>query len=232
MKHLLPILFFLLTVTAYAQDYEQPVPFNGLVTDVLGKPLARVTITRSSTGEVTRTDKKGRFAFVDVPADDTLTFSLRKGRESYTVPVNNKRSLKVMILTTGVDAREDQQLVDIGYGYIKLKNKTQARNGISGDELRHSGYSNLLQALQGRIPGLNIQTSGRPGDTGDINIRGVKSFFASSTPLFVVDGTIVEDISHISIYDVEYVEVMKEAAIYGSRGANGAILIKTRTGIE
>ncbi|MCD8262332.1 MAG: TonB-dependent receptor plug domain-containing protein [Bacteroides sp.] len=230
MKHLLPILFCLFALIASAQEYEyeQPVPFNGVVTDISGKPLARVTVTRTSTGEVTRTDKKGRFAFTDVHATDTLVFTQRKGRESYAVPVDSKRSLKVMILTSGVDAREDQQLVDIGYGYIKLKNKTQARNGISGDELRRSGYSNLLQALQGRIPGLNIHTTGRPSDTGDINIRGIKSFYASSTPLFVVDGTIVDDISHISIYDIDYVEVMKEAAIYGSRGANGAILIKTK----
>ena len=84
--------------------------------------------------------------------------------------------------------------------------------------------------MQGRIAGLNITTSSAPGGEENVIIHGQKSFYASSTPLFVVDGVIVDDLSTVSIYDVDYVEVMKEASIYGSRGANGAILVRTKSG--
>ena len=127
-----------------------------------------------------------------------------------------------------VQAKEDQELVDFGYGFVKRREFTGYSSGISGEELRRSGASTILSALQGRIAGLNITTSSAPGEREGVIIHGQKSFYSSSTPLFVVDGVIVDDLSTISIYDVDYVEVMKDASIYGSQGANGAILVRTR----
>ena len=99
---------------------------------------------------------------------------------------------------------------------------------ITGESLRRGGYSNLLSALTGRVSGLNISSDGTPGGEGTVNIRGVNSILCSSTPLFVVDGIVTETLVDISLYDVDYVEIMKEAHIYGARGANGAILVFTK----
>ena len=85
-----------------------------------------------------------------------------------------------------------------------------------------------MAALQGRVPGLNISGTEAPGSEGSVNIRGFKSFTGSNTPLFVVDGMIVETLTDVPLYDIDYVEILKEASFYGSRGANGAIVVFTR----
>ena len=122
-----------------------------------------------------------------------------------------------------------QENIDIGYGTIKKKNNTTPRNGISGEELQRSGETNLMRALEGRIPGLVITTSGRLGDEPSVTMRGMTSINLSNEPLYIVDGVEVGSLDFVSIYDVDYVEVMKDASIYGSRGANGAIIVHTKT---
>lgn len=212
---------------------RQGTPLNGLVTDADGKALSKVKISLTGdTDRKTRTDRKGRFGLADVMPTDTLRLDY-KG-EAYAIPVEGRKHLRIVwyLERHTADAREDTTLVDIGYGLEKRKRYAGYSNGISGEELRKSGASTLLEALQGRIAGLRISTPNRPGDQGDVLIQGTKSILASSTPLFVVDGMIVEDISSVSLYEVEHVEVMKDASIYGSRGANGAILIRTRRGTK
>ncbi len=212
---------------------QQSTPLNGLVTDADGKALSKVKISLTGdTDRKTRTDRKGRFGLADVKPTDTLRLDF-KG-EAYAIPVEGRKHLRIVwyLERHAADAREDTTLVDIGYGLEKRKRYAGYSNGISGEELRKSGASTLLEALQGRIAGLRISTPNRPGDQGDVLIQGTKSILASSTPLFVVDGMIVEDISSVSLYEVEHVEVMKDASIYGSRGANGAILIRTRRGTK
>ncbi len=226
MKQLILFLLVLLPFLPSAAQQRDYIPFNGLIHNAEGKPLSGIKVIRQSTGESMKSDKKGRFGFRDITPEDTLML-VTKEKDTYTIPVDGKKSMKIVVLPSGINASEDRELQDIGYGYIKRRDKTQASSGISGEELRRSGYNNLLQALQGRIPGLSVQTN-HTGQTTEVNIRGQRSFYGSNTPLFVVDGIIVESISHISVYDVEYVEVLKEASIYGSRGANGAILIKTK----
>ena len=127
-------------------------------------------------------------------------------------------------------AEEDQQLVDLGFGFVSRREYTGASNFISGEELRRSGASDVLSALQGRVPGLNITgPSGLGGQNQQVNIRGERSFTADATPLFLIDGVVVPSFEGINLNDIDYVEVMKEASVYGSNGANGAIIIHTKT---
>ena len=231
MKRALLFLFLLLPVLAWAVEPEETeqVPFNGVVTDLTGRPLKGVKVFLHSEGYYARSDKQGRFGLMNVAADDTLHLRYRK--EKYAVPVNGRRSIRIHLgdqLTPQAD--EDQELASLGYGFVKRREMLQPSSGIKGEDLVRSGYSNLLQALQGRVPGLNITSTGRPGKSGAVSMRGINSLNCPQTPLFVVDDVIVDNIDFINLYDVDYVEVMRDASIYGSRGANGAILVRLKRG--
>lgn len=205
---------------------EQGIPFNGTISDIAGNPIrgARIYISKA---RVARSDKRGRFGLTNVEATDTLHIYYKK--QIYDIPVQGRKSMRVR-LGDRLEAEEDQELVNWGYGFVKKRESLEVSSGISGDDLVRSGYSNLTQALQGRVPGLVVTGGSRPGESAELNIRGTNSFYADQTPLFVVDGMIVDNIDYISVYEVERVEVLKEASIYGSRGANGAILITTKRG--
>ncbi len=210
---------------------EEGVPFNGLVTDETGKGISNVKVSLlKQSDKRTSTNRKGRFGLTNVTGDDTL--KLVRKKETYIIPIEGRKSLKIVWQSQSHDlqAAEDQDLVDYGYGFVKRREFTGYSSGISGDELRRTGASTILEALQGRIAGLHVTTSAQPGDEAKVMIHGTKSFYASSTPLYVVDGNIVSDLNMVSIYDVEYVEVMKDGSIYGSQGANGAILVRTKKG--
>lgn len=146
------------------------------------------------------------------------------GQES--VGIENEQIRKAEQIKSAIE--EEQKLADRGFGYVKGSERTQPRNGISGDELRRTGCNNVLDALVGKVPGLNITPSNLPGEEATAYIRGINSVKGPITPLFIVDGVIVESLLDVSIYVVDYVEVLKDASIYGSRGANGAILVHTK----
>lgn len=232
MRHLLYLLMLaLLPTMAWAAEPEgkQDVPFNGIVTDVTGSPLRGVRVYLHTEGYSAKTDKKGRFGLTNVGENDTLHLKYR--HTVYLVPIEGRKSIRIRLgdqLTP--EAQEDQDLVDLGYGFVKRRESVQSSSGIRGEDLIRSGYSNLLQALQGRVPGLNIYVSGRPGDEGTVRMRGTNSFYLDQTPLFVVDGVVVSSLDFVNLYDVDYVEIMREASIYGAQGANGAILVRLKHG--
>lgn len=203
---------------------QEHVPFNGIVTDLAGQPLkgARIYVMQ---GCVAHSDRKGRFGLTDVQPTDTL--HIRYRREVYDVPVEGRKSMRIR-LGDRIESQEDQDLVNWGYGFVKRRESLEVSNGISGESLRHLGYSNLLQALQSRVPGLNIFCTSRPGDQPQVSMRGINSLTCDQTPLFVVDGVVVSSLEFINVQDVDHVEILKDASIYGSRGANGAILVTTR----
>ena len=127
-------------------------------------------------------------------------------------------------------AEEDQQLVSLGFGFVSHREHTGVSNYISGDDLRRSGQNDVLSALQGRVPGLNVTgAAGMGGQHQQVNMRGEHSFTADSTPLYLIDSVVVPSFDGINLNDVDYVEVMKEASVYGSQGANGAIIVHTKT---
>lgn len=221
------LLFFLAFLVSYQLSAQQQgVPFNGIVSDISGTPIkgARIYISKS---RVARSDKRGRFGLTNVAPTDTIHVYYKK--KTYDIPVIGRKSLRIR-LGDQLQAQEDQELVNWGYGFVKKRESLEISSGISGEDLVRSGYTNITMALQGRVPGLVVNQTGRPGQDAELNIRGTNSFYADQTPLFVVDGIVVESLDFISVYDVERVEVLKEASIYGSRGANGAILVTTKKG--
>ena len=225
MTRLLPLLLTLLLCLPLSAQ-QKGIPFNGTVADISGSPIkgARIYISKS---RVARSDKQGRFGLTNVGATDTIHVLYKK--QIYDIPVLGRKSLRIR-LGDQLQAQEDEELVNWGYGFVKKRESLEISSGISGEDLVKSGYTNITMALQGRVPGLVVNQTGRPGQDAELNIRGTNSFYADQTPLFVVDGVVVESLDFISVYDVDRIEVLKDASIYGSRGANGAILVTTKRG--
>lgn len=220
-------LFLLLCMMCIGINAQRKVPFNGLLMDMSGKPIKKARVYVKTIKDYALTNAKGQFGLTDVMADDTLKILIKK--KLYSVPVDGRKSLSIRLADgENIQAKEDLELVDLGFGYVSRREHTGVSNIISGDELRKSGYHNVISALQGRIPGLNITGNGSQGNEMDVNIRGTRSFTASSTPIFIVDNVKVPSFEGLNLNDVDYVEVMKDASVYGASGSNGVIIVHTK----
>lgn len=206
--------------TAVAED----VPFNGLILDTAMKPVNKVKVYVNDPNYFARTDKQGRFGLTNILPTDTLTFEF-SGKRKARIPVDGRKSLKIILdLDGNPTATQDDELVDTGFGYVKRREFTGSSSGLKGETLRRSGRTNLLEALSGLVAGLTVtQKDGRLVP----NIRGQRSLTLSNEPLYIVDGSEVDNIDNLNVYDVEHVEILKDASRYGMRGANGAILVTT-----
>lgn len=224
MRHLMLVLMLVMAGAVMAGESEGDIPFNGLILDGNNQPVKKVKVYNTDKDRYAMSDKKGRFGLTNVGAEDTLTLIVKKNK--IRIPVEGRKSMKI-ILEEGpkYNVWQDEDLVNEGYGYVKRREYTGSSAGISGDQLRRSGQRNVLQALTGLVPGLTVTTT--DGQTR-ANIRGQRSLLLSNEPLYMVDGTQVESLDFVSVYDVEHVEVLKSAPQYGMRGANGAILVTTR----
>ena len=222
---LLLIITFLFSLNLSAQ---RKVAFNGLLTDGSGNPIKSARIYVRTSKDYALTNKKGQFGLTNVFPNDTLKILIKK--KLYQVPVDGKKSMKIRLADEkNIQSQEDAELIDLGFGYIRRREHTGVSNIISGEEFRKSGYHNVIEALQGRVPGLSVTGQGAQGKAMDVNIRGNRSFTASSTPVYVIDNVVVSSFDGLNLNDVDYVEVMKDASIYGSSGANGAIIVHTKT---
>lgn len=221
-KYLLPLIVLVtIAIPAFAD-----VPFNGLLLDREMKPKKGVKVYVKDPKRYATTDKKGRFGLTDVQPDDTLHLVLSK-KETLLVPVEGRRGIRIVLAgDKSALAENDEEIANTGYGYVKRREFTGVSSGISGDRLRATGARDILSGLKGLVPGLNV--TGAVGNQS-VNIRGVKSLTLSNEPLYVVDGIVVSSLDYISIYDVDHVEVIKDGSQYGSRGANGAIVVTTKT---
>lgn len=220
-KRIYSFLFIVgLVVSALAE-----VPFNGLVLDREMKPKKGVKVYVKDPKRYAVTDRKGRFGLTDVQPDDTLHLIVSK-KETLIVPVEGRRGIRIVLVgNKGAQAENDEEIANTGYGYVKRRELTGVSSGISGDRLRATGARDVIGALKGLVPGL-IVTNGSGGK--EVTIRGTHSLTLSNEPLYIVDGVVVQSLDFLSIYDVDHVEVIKDASIYGSRGANGAIVVTTK----
>lgn len=207
------------------------VHIRGRVVDAQGNPMPGVTIQIEGTTTGTTTDANGRFE-LNAPDNSTLTVS-SIGYETQTIKLGTQnRELRIRLLASNSQLNE---LVVIGYGTQRKEAITGSVSSISGKSMREVPASNISNALQGRLPGVQIsQTSTQPGSTMQILIRGQRSISASNAPLIVLNGIPFSgSLSDIDPVDVKSISVLKDAsatAIYGSRGANGVILITTNQG--
>lgn len=223
------ILSLLLCLSCIATNAQRKVPFNGLLLDALGKPIKNARIYTINPRNYALSTSEGRFGLTDVSANDTLRILIKK--RIYKIPTDGKKSIIINLSDEkNITSREDAELINLGFGYVSRREYSGVSNIITGDELRKGGYQSVISALQGRIPGLDITGSYNSFSAGNqnISVRGTRSFMACSTPVFILDNMKVSSFEGVNLNDVDYVEVLKDASVYGSEGANGAIIVHTR----
>ncbi|MEQ9443453.1 MAG: TonB-dependent receptor [Cyclobacteriaceae bacterium] len=202
---------------------------TGKVTDEDNEALPGATVLEMGTTNGTITDINGNFS-LSAAEDATLIFSY-VGYRQVEVPVNGRSVIDVKLL---LDVASLDEIVVVGYGTVKKSDLTGSVSSISAEDLTAYPSINPIQALQGRTAGLQIRpTSGEPGASYTVRIRGASSINAASDPIYVVDGFVGGVLPPAE--DIESIEVLKDAsatAIYGSRGANGVIMVTTKRGKE
>lgn len=227
MKKFLVVLA-MLPLAAMSQNGGQGVPFNGVIVDVNNNPVKRARIYVTDENRYAQSDKQGRFGLTDVKSTDTLHVKYRN--ELYAIPVDGLKSIRIRLADQSqYSAVGDDQLVSIGYDYVKTREQFSAGSSITGEDLVKTGRHDLVEALQGLVPGLRI-TRGEYGEGAQANIRNSASLNGNTNALYVVDGVIVESLFGINVYAVDHVEILKEANIYGAQGGNGAIVVYTKRG--
>ncbi len=225
MKKLILLLSVLTTLGAFAQE-EQYVPFNGRVVDTEGKGIRKVQVELVQGKKRAITDKKGYFAFLDVAPNDSLLITARN--VDYVIPVEGKKSMLVCVADGSFSAEEDDELVGIAYGNVRKSMRVDPGSSIKGDALIAMGFNTISEALVVMVPGVTLASNNAGEGGSGFNMRGVRSINASNETLLVLDGMVVPDFSTISLRDVDTIDVLKDGSAYGSRGANGVIVIKTK----
>jgi TonB-dependent starch-binding outer membrane protein SusC len=207
-------------------EQPQQKEITGKVTDADGLPLPGVSVIVKGTTIGTVTNADGEFS-LNVPLNaEILQFSF-VGMKTHEVPIENNSTFSIVLEE---DILGIEEVIAIGYGVAKKSDITGAVNSIQGDELDQVSSQNALISLQGKAPGVNITSnSGAPGASVKVRVRGIGTI-NNSDPIYVVDGFITNNIDYLATNDIKSIEVLKDAsatAIYGSRGANGVILITT-----
>ena len=223
----LTVLFSLVTMSGYAQSKT----VTGKIIDSTGEPVIGASVLVKGTTNGVISDIDGNFSIQGVANDAVLQISF-VGYKAQDISVAGKTRIDVTLVE---DTEMLDEVVVVGYGVQKKSDVTGALASVSSEELNTKPVSNAFEALQGKAAGVDITSSQRPGELGDIRIRGNRSLNASNSPLYVVDGVPLNSggIETINPRDIESIDILKDAsstAIYGSRGANGVILITTKRG--
>lgn len=223
------ITFFLLIFMSFNVAAQEKATISGTVIDETGLTVPGVNIQEKGTSNSASTDLDGKFTMKVSSSKSELVFTYI-GFETVTV-VAGKRSDISVILKSAANKLDE---VVIGYGTAKKADLTGSVTSISGDDLKKLSLSSVAETLTGRIAGVQVTSSeGAPDSDIKIRIRGGGSLTQDSTPLYIVDGFPVNSISDVSPSDIDKITVLKDAsstAIYGSRGANGVIIITTKSG--
>lgn len=222
-------LLALMVILAGAQLNAQKV--TGKVVDETNAPIPGVNVVVKGTTNGVITNGDGSYSLV--PADvrkDILQFSFI-GYDTKEVQINGQTEINVQ-LTAGT--LEIDEVVAIGYGTVKKRDLTGSVSSVKADDIAKTTSSNAMKAMQARVPGLDIQqSSGEAGSKLNINLRGSRSITAGNSPLILVDGVEYGSTLDISPSDIESMDVLKDvssSAIYGTKGANGVIIITTKRG--
>lgn len=201
---------------------------SGTVTD--GEfPLPGVNIIVKNTAKGATTDFDGNYSLSDLSSSDILVFSY-VGYKTQELTVGNQTTLNVVLVE---DAASLDEVVIVGYGTSNKRELTGSVGIIKADAIATTVAGNPTSALQGKLTGIQVENpGGQPGGTGNVFIRGINSL-SNANPLYIVDGLFVDNMNYINPNDIENISVLKDAAaaaIYGSRAANGVVLIKTNHG--
>ncbi len=218
-------------VKEMANGQQQPKKVSGKVSDSSGAPLPGVTVVVKGTATGIITDNNGNFSISNIPESAVLQFSF-VGMKGQEIAVRGKTSINVTLAEEAIGIEE---VVAVGYGTMKKVDITGSTSNIKANLISEIPGLRIDQMLQGKASGMMVtQVNGAPGSSSSIRIRGNNSITASSEPLYVIDGLLgAADLSTINPADIADISILKDAsatAIYGSRGANGVILITTKKG--
>ena len=220
-------LFSVLAIGAAAQSKT----VSGTVTDKTGETVIGASVVVKGTTNGTITDIDGKFTISNVPDNGIIQVSF-VGYKTQDIPAGGK---SVFHITLEEDAEILDEVVVVGYGVQKKSDVTGALTQVTEKTIKERPVQNALQAMQGKAAGVQITSNNRPGELGDVRIRGNRSINASNDPLYVIDGIPMTagSMADVNPNDIESMEILKDAsatAIYGSRGANGVVLISTKKG--
>ena len=211
--------------------YAATIDVSGTVTDATGEPLIGVSVTLKDKAVGVATDIDGRYAIPGVADNATLVFSY-VGFRAQEIKVNGRSTIDVQM-------QEDSELLDevvvVGYGSLSRKELSSSIVQINKDDFQQGAMNNAMEMLTGKVAGLNVSTTAAadPNGSSNLQVRGATSISAGNGPLVVIDGVAGGDIRTLAPQDIESMSVLKDAAsaaIYGTRGANGFILITTKKG--
>lgn len=226
----------LISGSAYAQGSSavtaKRVTVSGVVVDATGLPVIGATVVdKSNELNGASTNLDGKYS-LSVPADGAIVVSFL-GYETQTLAVNNRTSINVTLQQGSEDI---DAVVVVGYGTQSKKLVSSSIASMKMDEITRGAEVDPMKSLQGRVTGVSVSnSSGIPGSTPNVIVRGVSSISGSSAPLYVVDGIPAESYPNINANDIESMEVLKDAsatAIYGSRANSGVIIITTKSGAK
>ncbi len=211
------------------EEAPLPVDVKGKITDAEGKPIAGASVSVKGTKTGTAADASGNFS-ISVP-DNAVLVITAVGYASQEMPVAGRTNFDVVMVasTSGAGLNE---VVVIGYGTANRRDLTGSIAKVSGAEVASRPNPNPIASLQGRVAGVSIVNSGTPGQEPDIRIRGTNSINGAK-PLYIIDGILNDNIDFLNPNDIESIEILKDPsslAIFGVRGANGAIAITTKKG--
>jgi TonB-dependent starch-binding outer membrane protein SusC len=229
-RYLAILMLMLLSAVTFAQNSRT---VSGRVTNSIGEALPGANVIIQGTTTAVQVDANGNYQItVENPASAVLEFSFI-GHGKQQITVGNQSTINVTLTEEYVGLNE---LVVVGYGTVKKKDLTGSVSSIKSAEITKTATNNALQSMQGRIAGLDIiKASGESGSAIKIDLRGNRSINASNTPLFLVDGIEYGSTLDINATDISSIEVLKDAsstAIYGTKGANGVVIITTKKGIS
>lgn len=215
---------------SFAQNAGNHV-IEGTITGEKGEPLQGAVIEVKNSSTKAQTDAAGKFK-ITVPAKGSLLITSTGYTDQSITFTEATTTLNIVL---AIDTKGMDEVVVVGYNTVKKKDLTGSVSGINSKDIRSRPVNNAVEAMQGKVAGVDISSNERPGQIGSINIRGVRSLTASNSPLFVVDGIplITGGIDNINPGDIESIDVLKDAsatAIYGSRGANGVVIVNTKQG--
>jgi TonB-linked SusC/RagA family outer membrane protein len=231
-------LLLALLMFAGLASWAQTRSVQGKVTSGDGSPLPGVNVLVQGTSKGTTTDVDGVYSLDLAPSENALVFTFI-GYKPVTEQVGERTAIDV---TMEDDVTSLNEVVVVGYGVQREKDLTSAISTVKAEDIAKTPTGQAMQALQGKVPGLQIVSSGAPGDAPAVRIRGVGSYprkdlegvaLNTEAPLYVVDGMFYDNIDFLSTSDIATISVLKDAsasAIYGVRAANGVVLIETKTG--
>ncbi|MBO6012560.1 MAG: TonB-dependent receptor [Bacteroidales bacterium] len=210
--------------------FAQSKTVTGTIVDDLGEPVVGANVVIDGTATGVTTDLDGNFILKEVPEKAVLKISFI-GYATQSVPVNGKAKIQVTLKEETSDLDE---VVVVGYGVMKKRDLTGSVASIKTGDIQQVAAANALQAMQAKVPGMDLQQSnGQAGAGVSITLRGQRSISATNSPLILVDGVEYGSTLDIPASDIESMDILKDAAstaIYGTKGANGVIIITTKRG--